>query len=113
MGNGLTPEQERKLARIQGRATLYETVMVNRKDGRKVVLCYTRKTKRGIIDYIHRLGRTGSAGELVAFCGAEVYRQPADGFVLAIGEWDMKFSGRTQREAIMGGELTFWKDGVQ
>ena len=91
----LTPDQARKLARIHNRATLYEIEMVHRQTGERRLLCYTRKTKRGLFDYVYTTADRAAA--LGDFCLGDTWRMGAPGFLCAIGEWNFRFSGRTQR----------------
>lgn len=66
----LTPEQERKLARLHNRATLYEVELVHRTTGERRLLCYTRRTRRGILDYIFS-GDISRRAKLAEVCDAE------------------------------------------
>lgn len=93
----LTPQQLAKLARIANYSTRYEVELVHLDTGERRLLCYTRKTERGIRDYIFR-----HAAEVVTFCGSDRL------FKLSIGRWRIAFTGRTQREAIMAGELPWF-----
>ena len=103
----LTAAQQVRLARLHNRLTLYEVALTHLDTGERVLLCYTRKTGRGIRDYIGR-----HAEAIVAFCGDDTcrlgHRRPCD--ETAIGRWSIGFTGRTQREAIIGGELPWFKE---
>ena len=103
----MTPGQLAKLARIQNRVTLYEVALTHLDTGERRLLCYTRKTGRGIRDYIFKHGPA-----LVAFCGDENFRPgwKRQGDETAVGRWSIGFTGRTQREAILNGELTWFKE---
>lgn len=97
----LTELQIRKLSRIQGRATLYEVALV--KGDQKLLLCYTRKTGRGLGDYVRNIrnNHAASADVLKARTGIDLQAWNWNG-------WGYEFTGRTQREAIIDGELPFW-----
>jgi hypothetical protein len=97
----LTENQNAKLDAIKNRATRYELV-IQRGDER-FRLCYTgRKNRRGMIDWIFRNGK-----ELAAFSGSEEVRF-GHGATAQLGDWHISFSGRTQREAIIAGELPWF-----
>lgn len=100
--SGLTDDQRKKLERIQGRATLYELALM--KGDQRLLFCYTRRTGRGIRDYMRHLRDTPDSWAAL---------KAATGIDLATWDWNgwvPEFTGRTQREAIMVGELKFWND---
>lgn len=104
--NGLTEEQERKLSRIKLYATRHELVL-SHADGRKYLLCYVvNSARRNTIFSIV----SERAKDLIRVVGVEnpiihFAKRKADG--ATIGEWKVAFSGRTQRQAIIEGELTY------
>lgn len=120
----LTPEQTVKLARIAGRATLYEAVLVHQ-DGRVASLAYIGgATKTRLLQYVYK-----HADAVATFCGTDVIRAAdihQDHFapvqaafptssvrVFAVmGGWSLGFSGRTQRQAIMHGEHPWFGKGL-
>lgn len=95
---------QEKLIRIRNYGTRYELV-ASHPDGRKVLVGYTpRRGRSGLFDM---LAKNGEAW--VKFSGAENItfgKRVSDGAVS--GEWSIKFSGRTQRDAICNGELPFF-----
>jgi hypothetical protein len=98
----MTESQNIKLEAIKNRATRYELVL--QRGAERLRLCYTgRKNRHGLIDAIRRNG-----AELVQLTGAEAFKLEA-GPAAIMGDWRLSFSGRTQREAIIAGELAwFW-----
>ena len=106
MAERLTKAQVRKLDRIRRRDTLYEVELVHRQTGERCLLCYCHRTGSRLAGYIAR-----HAEALVAFCGSDTYatRRLDLREEFAIGEWGMRWTGRTQREAIMHGELVWFR----
>lgn len=93
-----------RLAAIAGRSTKYELVLVH-DDGRRLLLAYGRKTRPGVLAIVNR-----NAVALADFCGCDTIQLrglPAGTFG-KIGAWSLRASGRTEREAIIGGELARW-----
>jgi len=105
----LTEEQEMRLSSLQNLPTRYEVSIT---DGNTILrVGYTAKKSRdGVIACLRRVGQ-----EVVNFTGCGEFftsRRAADGVMM--GNWRIAFTGRTQREAIMQGELKpFWKEGEQ
>lgn len=96
-----------RLAAIAGRTTLYEIILVH-DDGRRRLLGYGRKNRPGILAMVNR-----RAVDLAQFCGAEYITLkglPA-GTVGKIGAWSIRATARTERQAIIEGELQRWNDG--
>lgn len=91
----MTTLQDR-LARLKNYSTRYELLAIHR--DYKVLLCYTsRRTRAGVVDAIRNRG-----AELVALTGSENFtfgKNATDG--VRLGEWTIKFTGRTQRECII------------
>lgn len=100
----LTAEQVRRLERIRRRDTLYEAELVNRQTGERRLLCYCHRSRSRLATYVGR-----HAEELVTFCGSDRYTPCRENELLAIGDWAIRFTGRTQREAIMSGELRWFR----
>jgi len=98
----LTTQQ--KLDRLKNYRTRYELI-ASHPDGRKLLIRYTaRQGRRGLLDAL-----TMDAARVCQVLGADDIhwgKRAADGGHM--GEWTVKFSGRTQREAILGGELPFY-----
>lgn len=101
----MTENQNAKLEAIKNRATRYELVI--ERGAERLRLCYTgRKNRNGIIDAIRRNG-----AELVDLTGAESFKLGSGncaGPSVLLGDWRICFSGRTQREAIIAGELRWF-----
>lgn len=102
----MNADLERQLARLQNRPTRHEVVLVNDTTGQRLLFCYCRKTRRGLVDYI-RDGQNGP--DLSAFTGQLTFQPTRQGDLLTIGAWGLRWSGRTERAALVEGELTFWK----
>lgn len=97
----MTASQTAELERLKNRATRYELVL--ERGAERLRLCYTaRKNRRGMIDAIFRLG-----AELGAFTGQKEVRF-GHGATAQLGDWAVRFSGRTQREAVLAGELRWF-----
>jgi hypothetical protein len=103
----LTDQQQRQLERIKHYATRYE-VRLTLPDGRAMLVCYTpRKSKAGLLDALQSRGEA-----ILAHLprGTEdsglTYDNAIQGFVLGNGV-SAAFSGRTQRDCILTGELPF------
>lgn len=98
----MTTEQQTKLARIQRYATRYELVLEH--DGARYLVQYTsQRSRRGLLasartmaDHIVRI----AGGDEITFAS-----RAADGAM--VNGWKLHFSGRTQRECILAGELPF------
>lgn len=105
----LSPEQTRKLDRIQGYRTLYEMAVI-RADGAKALVCYTSPpSRRHMWDAICKrsdkiLAFTGTAqnGERMGFLGKAKEVRIGNGAII-------RLTGRTQRDAIIEGELPYVK----
>jgi hypothetical protein len=96
-----------RLERLRNRATLYELAMTRGEEC--ILVAYSRlKGRRDIFNLVtadHRVG------PIMARTGAdhiEFARRTADGATM--GEWAIRFTGRTEREAIIAGELPYIGD---
>lgn len=100
----MTPELANKLARLKNRATRYELAATN---GTHTVLAgYARKGRSGLLSMIRK-----NADAWTTFAQADSIqfaKRAADGATL--GKWTIRFTGRTQREAIIAAELTWFKE---
>lgn len=107
----LTDAQRAKLALLQNRATRYE-VAVTHADRRRVLLCYTAKhSSRGLTDALR--GRMVEVGTFLALPDeARFAVQAGENRITASSGGEVSFTGRTQRQAIMEGELPFILDLV-
>ena len=102
--NTLTETPVKKLEALRNRATLYELAISH--GDRRLLVCYTAKTgpnaiKRIIYD---------RAARIVALTGVDSIEWTRDGGKM--GVWTIALTHRTQRDAIMHGELPFLAEGV-
>ena len=100
----LTPTQLQRLARLHDRQTLYEVAAI--KGDRKVLIAYAGRTsRRHMWDILfERAERISKALDIPADqMFATPGKRSADGFTLA--GWTIRATGRTERDAIMAGEL--------
>ena len=101
--------KEARLDRIKNRPTKYELVATN--GVRRVLVCYAHRTgRRGLWDAI--CSSESRCKAVIALTGEEnisFAKRAADGAVM--GGWTIRFSGRTQRDAIMtNSELPYVED---
>lgn len=91
--------------------TLYELAAIH-PDGRRMLIAYTsRKGRRNLWGAITNDVRRD---ELVKFFGTTAFRfgkRVADGATW--GGWAIRWTGRTQREAVQSGELEYIPDIVR
>ena len=101
----MTATLEARLERLKNYRTRYELV-AEHPDGRRVLVRYTsRDNRRGLYGAL-----TQDCEGICAFFGTDAItfgKRSADGATM--GEWRLRFTGRTQREAILAGELPFYK----
>jgi hypothetical protein len=98
--SGPSPEGAKHLERIRNRATLYE-LAISRGDETFLVAYCQRKSRDAIFKAVAKDGRRE---KLVALTGDEEIRfakRTADGATM--GAWAIRFTGRTEREAIASG----------
>jgi hypothetical protein len=91
-----------KLRWLQNRRTAYELVAVN--GDQRILICYSSVRSRGALYRIC----CKRAADLLALTGAESIhfaKTAADGGTM--GAWTIRFSGRTQRECYIEGELPY------
>jgi hypothetical protein len=97
---------ESRLLRLKNRRTRYELV-AEHPDGRRLLVRYTsRLGRRGLFDALQQ-----DSARLCAVLGADAIHfgtRAGDGGTM--GEWKIRFTGRTQREAIIDGELQFYAE---
>ena len=101
----MTPQEY--LNKIHGRPTLYELAAIKGEQSILVAYCGNR-TRRMILRACRE-----RAEALVALTGDKSIgfsRRAAEGATM--GEWSIRFTGRTQRDAISAGELPYVKDSV-
>jgi len=104
----LSDAQIARLERLKHYSTRYELVAAH-PDGRKILVGYTRKGRDGLLSMMRKNGPAW-----VKFSGCEdihFAKRTAEG--ATSGDWKVNFSGRTQREAIMNGELPFFPQIVR
>ncbi|MCM8809901.1 MAG: hypothetical protein NC934_07030 [Candidatus Omnitrophica bacterium] len=106
----LTPEQLKKLESLRHYSTRYELILQT-PSGKKYLVVYTPKRNyKGILDAIHENGsekgkkilKILNLPENTTIKKDEKYK----GFIFPDGS-RMYFSGRTQKDAILSGELPF------
>jgi hypothetical protein len=101
----MTATIEKRLERIKNYATRYE--MAATKGDRSVLVCYaSNRSRQAMHKYIQN-----RAEQLIKLTGAttmEFGSRVADGCMM--GEWSIRFTGRTQRECILSTELPFIGD---
>lgn len=101
-----------KLARLHNRGTAYELAMSRTlpdgtKDARLVA--YTpRRNRNGLFDACCDKRRVDYLMKLTGSDNLRFGKRVVDGATM--GEWTVNFSGRTQREAIIEGELPYVGD---
>lgn len=87
---------QQQLDALKYRRTTYETILSNGEQTR--LLGYTARSRDAMI----RLARIHGP-ELVAFTGTDAFTVGPK--TLLLGDWTIRQTGRTQREAITSGEL--------
>ena len=102
--------KEQKLARIHNRATAYEVVAV-RGDEQILIGYTTQHSRSGLLGMCRKNGERVIARLMLSTDSMLVPgKKASDGF--ALGDWQVRFSGRTQREAIIEGELPWVGDAA-
>ena len=100
----MTSELESKLSELMGHATRYE-VMLSHPDGHRYLVCYGPRSRKAVLRAILKPDRLRA---IVAIVDDDFSTPIKDGF--KIGEWTVKASGRTQRQAYIEGELAYVED---
>jgi hypothetical protein len=101
----LTTLQEQKLARLQHYATRYELAAI--RGNERVLIVYTPRKNRQVL-WASLRERAEAVCALTGASEVTFGKKAADGATM--GEWRICFTGRTQREAIIEGELPFVLD---
>jgi hypothetical protein len=103
----LTENQNRRLQSLHNRYTNYEVAIIH-PNGVRCLVAYTSKTRDALIRALRDDRR---ASYLVRFAGSENFHiaKPASAGV-TLGEWSIRFTGRTERQAILEGELPYFKE---
>lgn len=95
--------KEDKLEALRYRQTKYELAV----DG-KILAGYTRQSKMGILNMLRKNGESWAkrlnANDMITF--------NKNGREATIGQYNVKFTGRTQRDAIIEGELPWFEDVI-
>jgi hypothetical protein len=94
--------QEQKLARIYNRRTAYELVLTNGET--TFLLVYAVQRTRHVL--LERLCKYADALEKLTGAREITFAKKSHGGA-TMGSFDVKWTGRTQREAIQSGEHTF------
>lgn len=98
----------KRLGWLRHHATRYELAAVH-PDGRKILIAYTRqKSRNGIWNAVTEDHRMQKIIALVGAADCEFLKPATAG--LQMSEWTIKFTGRTQRDALLSGELAFVLD---
>lgn len=93
-----------KLGRLRNRPTLYELAMV--RGDEKILVAYVQR--KGRRDLWKAITNPKRIRKIVAKAGTEeiTFRKKAgDGGQM--GEWSLRFTGRTERDAVAEGELPY------
>lgn len=89
-----------RLERIKNRQTAYE-LTITHPDGRKFLVCYScRQGREAIFDAVSNEDRVAAIVKLTGDGDIHFAPRAADGATM--GDWSIRFSGRTQRECILG-----------
>ena len=96
-----------KLARLKNYRTRYELAMT--RGGQKLLVCYTDQR-----------GRPGIISAVQSRVSAMIWRTGVDRIDFAefsddgatMGEWSIRFTGRTQRQAYIEGALEYCQHGM-
>lgn len=104
----MTDTLQRKLERIARYRTRYELV-AEHKDGRRYLVIYTdRRSRAGLYSALVARLNDGSLDRVLGSRVVDYAKRATDG--ATIGDWRIYFSGRTQRDCYLGGELPFLSD---
>ena len=102
----MTNEQFSKLEAIQRRATRYELAAIHGDGTTRVLIGYTsRQSRSGIMAKCRQHGEL--VCKLTCPTGEEImsWPKPASSGMRIGSDWSIRFTGRTQRDAILEGEL--------
>jgi len=110
---------EQRLARIKNRQTLYECVAKHRTTGQTVLIMYCAKSKSRFFAGVSAnessrglqlIKLTGS--DRIEYAVAPEVKRLWSQFIGTMGDWLIGFTGRTQRDCILGSEQPFIADVV-
>lgn len=98
---------EKKLARIARYRTAYELAMVH-PDGRRVLVCYSNgRSRNDVFTIVQKRAQHVARLLGVAAESLQITFAKRSGEGATIGEWSVVWTGRTQREAYIAGELEY------
>jgi hypothetical protein len=103
-----TMATQQKLERIHNRITQYELVCTDQ-NGIKCLAGYTRQSKMGILSMLRKNGEKWAQ----RLSEKDVITFAKSGKVATLGKYTVYFSQRTQREAIIAGELPWFEDAIK
>jgi hypothetical protein len=96
----LTERQLRRLESIKNYHTRYEALLVG-PDEQNILIGYTsRQTRRGLLDLLRR-----HPDAVINLVGGDAKTTYGHKMVSFSSGWTAKFSGRTERDAILHGEM--------
>lgn len=100
---------QKRIDSLQYHATCYEVALAA-PDGRRYLVCYTSgRSRASLVRAVRHYGQA-----LIALTGAaEIKFGPREGDGLALGGHTLNFTGCTQRDAYLAGELPFVLDVVK
>jgi hypothetical protein len=93
---------EEKLARLKNRNTRYEIILTNGTDAKYLVLYTAQHSQSGLYAAVRQ-----RYAAILVITGGELPFAAKRSDIFHGREWRCFFSGRTQREAIIEGELPF------
>jgi hypothetical protein len=94
-----------RLDRLKNYATRYELAAT--RGDRSILICYaSNRSRNAIFRYIQ--WKADPLTKLTGTTRVDFKTKAADGFMM--GEWAIRFTGRTQRECILSNELPFIGD---
>jgi hypothetical protein len=101
----LTERQIRRLESIKNYHTQYEVLLIG-PDGQNILIGYTsRHTRKGLLDLLRR-----HPDAVINLVGGDAKTTYGRKMLSFSSGWTAKFSGRTERDAILYGEMPFIGD---
>ena len=95
-----------KLSRLKNYATRYELVASRDNGADRYLIAYTpRNNRRGLWAAVTEPARAAKLVKLTGSPEITFGKKASDGATM--GDWEIRFSGRTQRECYLEGELTY------
>ena len=96
-----------KLERLRNRGTRYE-LSCTMPNGQACLAGYTRPSKMGILSMIRKNGEAWAA----RIAENDMVNFEKSGKSATVGPFAIRFSGRTQRDAIINGELQWFEEAI-